>query len=266
MLDGTQVVASGILRGLGRTRPAAVANFAGYYLLALPLGWLWACVTASRWPACGGAWPRAWRWWPSGCWRGFCDPEPLPSFARQRDGASLDGPDRSSRLMLANNSGPNNSGPCTMPAWWRVSVSIRRTERNKMTRLAQRSLSLVLLSAPFLIVGCGGSSGKKIVLPDGSSAATDVLNAPKPMRALTLLPHTPGRACRRARCGGRQAPGRGRRWPGRHARCGCRQASGRGRRWPHRRARCGGGQAPVAGDAGPDVTPDAGCRQSFSEA
>jgi len=40
MLDGTQVVASGILRGLGRTRPAAVANFVGYYLLALPLGWL----------------------------------------------------------------------------------------------------------------------------------------------------------------------------------------------------------------------------------
>jgi len=34
------VVASGILRGLGRTRPAAVANFVGYYLLALPLGWL----------------------------------------------------------------------------------------------------------------------------------------------------------------------------------------------------------------------------------
>ena len=39
MLDGIQVVASGILRGLGRTRPAAVANFIGYYLLALPLGW-----------------------------------------------------------------------------------------------------------------------------------------------------------------------------------------------------------------------------------
>ncbi len=39
LLDGTQVVASGILRGLGRTRPAAFANFVGYYLLALPLGW-----------------------------------------------------------------------------------------------------------------------------------------------------------------------------------------------------------------------------------
>jgi len=39
LLDGTQVVASGILRGLGRTKPAAVLNFVGYYLLALPLGY-----------------------------------------------------------------------------------------------------------------------------------------------------------------------------------------------------------------------------------
>jgi MATE family multidrug resistance protein len=39
LLDGIQVVSSGILRGLGRTRPAAVANFVGYYVLALPLGW-----------------------------------------------------------------------------------------------------------------------------------------------------------------------------------------------------------------------------------
>jgi MATE family multidrug resistance protein len=40
MLDGTQVVASGILRGLGRTKPAAVMNFLGYYFLALPLGFV----------------------------------------------------------------------------------------------------------------------------------------------------------------------------------------------------------------------------------
>lgn len=41
MLDGTQVVASGILRGLGRTKPAAVFNLCGYYLLALPVAyWL----------------------------------------------------------------------------------------------------------------------------------------------------------------------------------------------------------------------------------
>jgi MATE family multidrug resistance protein len=41
MLDGTQVVASGILRGLGRTKPAAIFNLFGYYVLALPLAyWL----------------------------------------------------------------------------------------------------------------------------------------------------------------------------------------------------------------------------------
>jgi MATE family multidrug resistance protein len=39
MLDGTQVVGSGILRGLGRTKPAAVFNLCGYYLLALPLAY-----------------------------------------------------------------------------------------------------------------------------------------------------------------------------------------------------------------------------------
>jgi MATE family multidrug resistance protein len=41
IFDGTQVVACGILRGMGRTRPAAVMNFVGYWVLALPLGgWL----------------------------------------------------------------------------------------------------------------------------------------------------------------------------------------------------------------------------------
>jgi multidrug resistance protein, MATE family len=41
MLDGTQVVASGILRGLGRTKPAALFNLCGYYVVALPIAyWL----------------------------------------------------------------------------------------------------------------------------------------------------------------------------------------------------------------------------------
>jgi MATE family, multidrug efflux pump len=39
IFDGTQVVGSGILRSMGRTRPAAVFNFIGYYVLALPLAW-----------------------------------------------------------------------------------------------------------------------------------------------------------------------------------------------------------------------------------
>lgn len=39
LFDGTQVVGGGILRGMGRTRPAAVFNLVGYYALGLPLGW-----------------------------------------------------------------------------------------------------------------------------------------------------------------------------------------------------------------------------------
>ncbi len=41
LFDGLQVVGSGILRGMGRTRPAAVFNLVGYYVLGLPLAaWL----------------------------------------------------------------------------------------------------------------------------------------------------------------------------------------------------------------------------------
>ena len=40
LFDGTQVVACGILRGLGRTRPAAIANAVGYWVVGLPFG-LW---------------------------------------------------------------------------------------------------------------------------------------------------------------------------------------------------------------------------------
>jgi MATE family multidrug resistance protein len=39
--DGTQVIGSGVLRGMGRARPAAIFNLVGYYLVALPVGyWL----------------------------------------------------------------------------------------------------------------------------------------------------------------------------------------------------------------------------------
>ena len=40
LFDGLQVVGGGILRGMGRVRPAAIANLVGYYALGLPLGWL----------------------------------------------------------------------------------------------------------------------------------------------------------------------------------------------------------------------------------
>ncbi|MDJ0787205.1 MAG: MATE family efflux transporter [Myxococcota bacterium] len=41
VFDGTQAVSCGVLRGMGRTRPAAVFNLIGYWILALPIGgWL----------------------------------------------------------------------------------------------------------------------------------------------------------------------------------------------------------------------------------
>jgi MATE family multidrug resistance protein len=39
LFDGLQVVGNGVLRGMGRTVPAAVFNLVGFYLLALPAGW-----------------------------------------------------------------------------------------------------------------------------------------------------------------------------------------------------------------------------------
>lgn len=42
LFDGTQVVGGAVLRGMGRTIPAAVLNLAGYYVLALPLGYVMA--------------------------------------------------------------------------------------------------------------------------------------------------------------------------------------------------------------------------------
>ncbi|KAB2955743.1 MAG: MATE family efflux transporter, partial [Thermoanaerobaculia bacterium] len=39
LFDGLQAVGGGILRGMGRTRPAALFNLVGYYVLGLPLGW-----------------------------------------------------------------------------------------------------------------------------------------------------------------------------------------------------------------------------------
>jgi MATE family multidrug resistance protein len=40
LCDGTQVVAGGVLRGMGRPDAAALVNLVGYYVFALPLGYL----------------------------------------------------------------------------------------------------------------------------------------------------------------------------------------------------------------------------------
>lgn len=39
--DGVQVVGMGVLRGMGRPRPATVFNLVGYYVVALPLAYFW---------------------------------------------------------------------------------------------------------------------------------------------------------------------------------------------------------------------------------
>ncbi|MFT5052935.1 MAG: MATE family multidrug resistance protein [Chlamydiales bacterium] len=39
VFDGVQVVGAGVLRGMGRTLPAACFNLVGYWMLSLPMGW-----------------------------------------------------------------------------------------------------------------------------------------------------------------------------------------------------------------------------------
>jgi len=40
LFDGAQVIGAGVLRGMGRTRPAAVMNLIAFYAVGLPLAWL----------------------------------------------------------------------------------------------------------------------------------------------------------------------------------------------------------------------------------
>jgi MATE family multidrug resistance protein len=54
VFDGTQVVGCGVLRGMGRTRPAAWFNLLGYWALGLPL---------AAWLALRGSWGLPGIWW-----------------------------------------------------------------------------------------------------------------------------------------------------------------------------------------------------------
>jgi MATE family multidrug resistance protein len=54
IFDGTQAVGCGILRGMGRVRPAALFNLLGYWILGLPIG---------GWLALRGGWGLAGIWW-----------------------------------------------------------------------------------------------------------------------------------------------------------------------------------------------------------
>jgi len=57
VFDGTQAVCCGVLRGMGRTRPAAVFNFFGYWVIALPLAFFLVKKTDTGLP--GIWWPLA---------------------------------------------------------------------------------------------------------------------------------------------------------------------------------------------------------------
>ena len=54
VVDGIQVTGAGVLRGMGNTRPAALFNLLGYWILGLPLGW---------WLAFEGGQGLAGVWW-----------------------------------------------------------------------------------------------------------------------------------------------------------------------------------------------------------
>jgi MATE family multidrug resistance protein len=54
VFDGTQAVGCGILRAMGRVRPAATFNLIGYWLLGLPVG---------GWLALRAGWGLAGIWW-----------------------------------------------------------------------------------------------------------------------------------------------------------------------------------------------------------
>jgi multidrug resistance protein, MATE family len=54
IFDGTQAVGCGVLRGMGRTRPAMVFNLVSYWVLALPIG---------SWLALRRGWGLAGIWW-----------------------------------------------------------------------------------------------------------------------------------------------------------------------------------------------------------
>ena len=54
IFDGAQVVGCGVLRGIGRTRPAMFFNLVAYWVLGLPIG---------AWLAFRQGWGLAGVWW-----------------------------------------------------------------------------------------------------------------------------------------------------------------------------------------------------------
>jgi MATE family multidrug resistance protein len=74
IFDGTQVVCCGVLRGMGRTRPAAWFNLLGYWVLGLPIG---------AWLAFRAGWGLHGIWWGL-CFGLFVVASSLVLFVRAR--------------------------------------------------------------------------------------------------------------------------------------------------------------------------------------
>jgi MATE family multidrug resistance protein len=79
VFDGTQVVCCGVLRGMGHTRPAAVFNLIGYWLLGLPIG---------GWLAFRMGWGLSGIWWGL-CFGLFVVASSLVLFVRARGPARI---------------------------------------------------------------------------------------------------------------------------------------------------------------------------------
>jgi MATE family multidrug resistance protein len=79
IFDGTQVVCCGVLRGMGRTRPAAWFNLLGYWVLGLPVG---------GWLAFREGWGLHGIWWGL-CFGLFVVATSLVLFVRARGPARL---------------------------------------------------------------------------------------------------------------------------------------------------------------------------------
>ena len=60
VFDGLQVVAGGILRGLGETRVAMLVNMLGYWLLGLPVSYVLGFGRGGVRSVCGGGWCSGW--------------------------------------------------------------------------------------------------------------------------------------------------------------------------------------------------------------
>ncbi len=100
IFDGVQVVAAGVLRGMGTTRPAALLNLVGYWLIALPL---------AAWLTLRAGFGLEAIWW-SLCLGLFIVAAGLLAFVRRRGPKSLEFPGLGAGAMPSRE-GASRGGP-----------------------------------------------------------------------------------------------------------------------------------------------------------